>query len=276
MKQHALGRIDSQALEQLRVAKRKLDHFAKGVDGIAHPAEIVVGYIGPAIALPAEIFGEQLDVGLGVDVDDSLGKRRYDLEAHFLKGEGRCVQHLPDGIGNIGIDPLMPGGRDRVAFGQRASGKGALERSRGALQPHIVLGGSEDDLGGGFRAGFADLDKIARTDARVGSRKAVEPNDIEAFVVPIGTDRPGRGGALADDFDGVAFVEAEIFHQLCRQPGDAPAAVAGGQVRDLHAHRSRPFSHVGVRHRISSLPARALETKRRRTRRVQFGTFAIG
>jgi hypothetical protein len=46
-------------------------------------------------------------------------------------------------------------------------------------------------------------------------------------------DGAGRRGALADQFDDVAFLEAERRHHVARQPGDAAAAVVGPHVRDL-------------------------------------------
>ena len=42
MQQHALGRIDTQSGEQFRIAQRQFDHFAQALDGIVHPADIVV------------------------------------------------------------------------------------------------------------------------------------------------------------------------------------------------------------------------------------------
>ena len=50
VEQHALGRIDAEALEQFGVAQRQLDHLAQRVDGPAHPAEIVIGDVGAALA----------------------------------------------------------------------------------------------------------------------------------------------------------------------------------------------------------------------------------
>ena len=51
MQQHALGRIDAEALEQFGVAQRQLDHLAQRVDRVAHPAEVVIGDVGAALAI---------------------------------------------------------------------------------------------------------------------------------------------------------------------------------------------------------------------------------
>ena len=76
VQQHALGRIDAEPLEQLGMAQRQLDHFAQRVDRVAHPAEVVVGDVGAALAVLCRIFRQQVDDGLAVDVDDALGRRR--------------------------------------------------------------------------------------------------------------------------------------------------------------------------------------------------------
>ena len=75
VQQHALGRVDAEALEQLGVAERQLDHLAQRVDRVAHAAQIVVGDVGAALARLLGEFGKQLDLGVGVDVDDALGQR---------------------------------------------------------------------------------------------------------------------------------------------------------------------------------------------------------
>ena len=93
VEQHALGRIDAEALEQLWVAQRQLDHLAQRVDRVLHSAKIVIGDVGPALAvLLFGEFGEQLDLGLGVDVDDSARRRRNDRQPHLLKREGWRIQ----------------------------------------------------------------------------------------------------------------------------------------------------------------------------------------
>src|SRR3546814_11032624 len=49
VEQHPPGRIDTQALEQFRTAEGKLYHFAKLINGFGHPANLILGYIGPAM-----------------------------------------------------------------------------------------------------------------------------------------------------------------------------------------------------------------------------------
>src|SRR3546814_5199218 len=49
VEQHPSGRIDTQALEQFRIAEGKLYHFAKLINGFGHPANIIIGDIGAAM-----------------------------------------------------------------------------------------------------------------------------------------------------------------------------------------------------------------------------------
>jgi hypothetical protein len=107
------------------------------------------------------IFGQQLDDGLIVDVDDAARRRRHHGQAHFLQCEGGCVEHLADMLGHVRVDPLVAGGRDRVPFDQRTSGEGSLQRIGGALESDVLLRRSEDDARGGLRHRLADLDEIA-------------------------------------------------------------------------------------------------------------------
>ena len=153
-----------------------------------HPAEIVIGDVGAALAILFVIFGEQLDLGLGVDMDDALGRGADDHQPQFLKREGRRVQHLPDFLGHVGVDPLVAGRRDDIALGQRAAGEAALQRLGRALKADVGLGRREHDPRRGFGDGLADLDKIARADAGIGALEAVEADDVDPFIL---ADRAG-------------------------------------------------------------------------------------
>ena len=259
VEQHALGRIDAEALEQLGMAQRKLDHLAQRVDGVLHPAKVVVGDVGAALAGPFLIFGEQFDHGLVVDVDDPARGRRDHCQAHFLEREGGGVEQLPDMLGHVGVDALVAGGGDGVALGEGAAFEAALERFGRALEADIILGGSKDDLRRGLRLGLAHLDEIARADPGIGALEAVEADDVEPFVVAIRADRARRGGALADDLDHVALGKAHFGHQLDRQARDAAAAVGGRQIGNLD-----PASQCfGIRHSNPSCREIGPSTRRR-------------
>ena len=161
MEQHALRRIDAEALEQFRVPQRQLDHLTQRIDRVAHPAEIVIGDIRAALPFLGGKFGKKLDGGLAVDVHDPLGLRRDDHQAELLQRECRRIEQLPDMLRHVGIDALMARGRHRVALGERTAGEGTLQGVRGPLQTDIGLSRREDDPGGRFGFGLADFDEVA-------------------------------------------------------------------------------------------------------------------
>ena len=253
VQKHALGRIDSEPLENLRVAQRKLDHLAKLVDRGADAAEIVIGDVGAALLPGLGIFGAELDLGIGVDMDDALWRGRDHDQPDLLKSEGGRGQHLAQ----LGRDVaarhlLLAGGRDDVARGQRLHPEAALQCMGRALKPQILLRRSEDDALGGLGFGLPDLDEVARADLGIGALKAVEADDLEPLILRIGADRTGRRGALADQLDHVALGEAHLGHHRARKPGDSAAAVVRAHGRDLKPPR---FAFV-VGHRLASLVER--------------------
>ena len=184
-----------------------------------------------------------------------LGVGRDDDQPQLLKREGRRVEHLPDVVGNVGVDALVPGRWRRVAFGQRPPGEGPLQRIGRALQPDIGLRRREHDASRGLGFGLADLDEIARPDAGIGALEAVEPDDVDALVLAIGADCARGRRSFADDLDHVAFVEAQRVHQAVGKPGEAAAAIRRRQARDLDLARFHAVDRVRVRH-ICSSPAR--------------------
>src|ERR1044072_3681753 len=117
----------------------QFDHLAQRVDRVAHSAKVVVGDVRPALAVFLLLLGKQLDLRVGADVDDALGGRAADSQAYLLKCEGWRVQHLPDSLRHVRIDPLVPRGGDDVAFRQRSVSEATLQRIRRTLQAYIVL-----------------------------------------------------------------------------------------------------------------------------------------
>src|SRR4029450_5941507 len=87
MEEDSLWGIDAETLKKLGVAKRKFDHLAEGVDRGAHSAGVVICHARSALAVTLRELREKLDLSVGIDVDDSLGRRGDDLETHFLKRE---------------------------------------------------------------------------------------------------------------------------------------------------------------------------------------------
>ena len=176
VEQHALGRIDAEALEQFGVAQRQLDHLAQRVDGVLHPAEVVIGDVGAALArLPSTNSEQHFDLTVLSSMwTIPRGTVETTVEAHFLQREGGGIEQLPDMLGHVGVDPLMAGGGDDVALGERAAFEAALQRRSRALQADVVLCRCEDDAGGGLGhrlAGFRRNRPSRRRHWRAGARR---------------------------------------------------------------------------------------------------------
>ena len=155
-------------------------------------------------------------------------------------------------VGHVGVDALVAGGRDGVAFDQRPAGEGALQRIGRALQPDVGLRRREDDARRGLRFGLAHLDEIARADAGIGALQAVEADDVDPLVLAIGTDRARRGRPLADDLDHVAFVRPSSSISLSGSRAKPRPLSAGGRLATWTL-RDVTRSIVSVfRHRYSS------------------------
>jgi hypothetical protein len=232
MQQHALGRIDAEPLEQFWVTERQFDHLAQLVDRLRHAADIVVGDVGAARGLWLLVLGAEFDLGILVDVHHALGAGGDHREADLLERVRRRVHELLD-VGRHVADALMPRGRDDVALADRPAEEGALKCVGRALEAEVLLRRREHDAGCRFRLGFAHFDEIARTDAGIGTLKAIDAEDIETFVFRIRTDGARGRVLLAEDFDHVAFADAERRHQRARQMRQAAAAVFGTRVGDL-------------------------------------------
>ena len=213
----------------------------------ADAAQIVIGDVGAALLLGLGIFGPELDLGIGVDMDDALGRGRDHDQPDFLEREGGRGQHLPQfGRDVAARHLLLAGGGDDVAGGERLHPEAALQGVGRALQAEIPLRRGEDDALGRPRIGLAKLDEVARADLGIGALQAVEADDLEPLVLGIGADRARRRGALADELDDVALGEAQFGHDRARQPGDAAARIVGPHRRDLEA----PGFSFFVRHRL--------------------------
>src|SRR3546814_7569366 len=76
------------------------------------------------------IFGAKLDLGVGVDMNDALGRRRDDCQPDLLKRISGRIQHLTKlGRYIAAVDALLAGRGDDVARRHRFHAEAALERS---------------------------------------------------------------------------------------------------------------------------------------------------
>ena len=233
MGQHALGRLDAQPLEQFGITQRQFDHLAQLVDGRGHAADIVIGDIGAPGFARFLIFGAQLDLGIFIDMDHTLGAGRHDREADFLQCIGRRVHELRDARRHVG-DALLPGGRHHVALTERTIEEGPLQRLRRTLEPQILLGGCEHHASRRFRFDAPHLDEIARADPGIGPLQPVDTQQVEAFIFRIGRDGARRGRLFADDLDDIALGNAQCRHQRARKMGQAAPGILGAAVRHLY------------------------------------------
>ena len=249
MEQHALGRIDAQPGEQLRIAQRQLDHLAKLADGVLHPADIVVIHHRARVGHFLEL-GAQLHLGVLVDMDDALGGGRDDAQTDLRQRVGRLVEH-PLHLRRHVLHRLLPGGGDQIARQQRLPEEVALQRLGRPLQPHLACGRREDDAGGGARLACPDRDVLARAGLGIGALQPVEPDDVERLVLGIGGHRDRYRRALALDFDHVAFGDAELLEGAARHARDALPALLLPRRRDLQFHRALGHRRVCVRHAFS-------------------------
>ena len=176
MQQHPLGRIDAQPGEQFGIAQRQLDHLAQLLDGIAHAADVVVVDVAAAAARFLELLA-QFDLGLLVDVNDTLGHGRDHGQTDLRKGKGRRVEHALDLGRHVAHLGLASRG-NQIAGDQRTLEEVALERLGRALQAHLALRRGKDHPLRRTRFGLGDMDVIARTDFGIGALQAIEADNL--------------------------------------------------------------------------------------------------
>ncbi len=201
----ALGRLDAQLLEDLRVPQRQLDHLPDQPDLSLQAADVLVGYVRGLLDLAR--LGRLLadgDLGPHVGYDRACRPGRRHHERH------RTAQHLhPDRL-SLGNGPAFQQLQE-VVFASRDAHR---------------LGGGERDALGRLRLYLLYLDAVVDAHPRVGSYVAIDENEAFAFLAGIARpDDGGRSGSLALDLDDVAADHAQVPHRLHVDAGDAPAHV---------------------------------------------------
>lgn len=249
VEQHALGRLDAKADEQLGIVQRQFDHFAQRADGVLHPADIVIIDRGAGIAGFLELCA-QLHLGILVDMDDALGAGRGDGEADLGEGIGRRAQQLAHVRGHV-LHRLLTSGRHQIAGHQRAAEEIALQRLGRPLQAHLALGGSEHHAGGGTRLALGDLDMLARSGLGIAALEPVEPDNVKGVIFRIGRHRDGCRGALADDLDDIAFGDPQLLECRARHAGDALTGFFLPRGCDLKPHSAGVRGGFCFGHEIS-------------------------
>ena len=211
VEQHALGRVDAQALEDLGVAQGQLDHLADAPGLTAQAADILVGD-RPALTFCALLALLAL---LARDADDRRGS-----------DQGRAGRAGLDdaealGAGAEQVDPHAVAGDHWDAVEQLGEVAGLGRHLAG---PHAIGGGQHDRL---RRLGAHPLDAHAliEADARVHAQDAVDLDQPLAALLGVGRHGPRHGGALAGDLNDVADTHAELVEVLWVKAHQAPADV---------------------------------------------------
>ena len=182
------GRIDAEPLEQLGMAQGSSTISRRRVDRVAHAAEIVVGDVGAALAVAAPYIAEAagpLSFRRCGRCPGELPRRR---RAQLLQREA-APQELTDVVGHVGVDPLVPGGRDGVALDQRTPGERGLQRI--GRNPGAGRSAAPAQRRSWSPLGLrpCGLDEIARAGAGVGALEAVETDDVDVLVLAVRADR---------------------------------------------------------------------------------------
>ena len=246
MQQHALGRIDTEADEQFRVAQRQFDHLAQLLDSIGHAADIVVVHHRAAAVRLLE-FGAQFDLGILVDVDDAFGDCRNHGQADLGERVCGCVEQAANLRGHI-VDRLLPGGGHQIARDQRLAEEVALQRLCRALEPHFAHCRGEHDARSGTRLRGGDGDMFARADFGIAALETIQPDHVQCLVFLVGGHGDGGGGALAGDLEHIALGHPQRLESAARQPGDALAAFILPCRRNLQPDRLVSYRRFPVGH----------------------------
>ncbi len=90
VEEHALGRIDSEAVEELGMAERQLDHLPHLLDRVPEASDIVVGHIGRPRLLGFHVLRQQVDLGLFVHPDDALREVEVTSSRISCSPNARC------------------------------------------------------------------------------------------------------------------------------------------------------------------------------------------
>ena len=214
MQQHALGRIDAEPREQLRVTQRNFDHFAQSTDRLIHAADIIVIHTAARIARFFE-FGAQLYLGILVDMDDTLGYRADNRETDLGKRIGSCRQH-PAHIARHILHRLLASGGDQITRDDRAAKEVALQRLCRALQPHLALCRCEHNAGRRARLRDRDIDMFARANFGIAALQPVKPHHFERIVFLVSWHDDSGGCAFACNLDDIAFGNAQLLQSRTR------------------------------------------------------------
>ncbi len=212
VKQHALGRLHAQPLEQFRMPQRQFDHLADALDLVPEAADVLVRHLR--------------DVG-----DAFLDRLLADLDL-----SGPVHQHRVRRW-SVGHDDQVDPASHDVDLYDIAAGDGApLQALAEELLPaHDAqrLGGGEGDLPSLLDRHFANSDLLVDAGLSVAADGPVDPDDAAVGVLGIAGPHDGHRSLLPLYLDNVAGGDPENVHDRWIYPSDASLGVLGLGLGDL-------------------------------------------
>ena len=136
-----------QPLEQFRMPQWQLDHFAQLVDRVGHPAEIVIGDVRAALAVPAfGEFGQQLDLGILVDMDDAARRGQATLSLTSCRAKAGALISCLICSGMSALTRWWPA---VATVSPSQNGRPSKLRLSACAdpEPDVILRGGKSDLG---------------------------------------------------------------------------------------------------------------------------------
>ncbi len=222
VEQHPFGRVDAQALEQLRVAQRQFDHLPDALELGLEAADVLVGhrrlhgFRGPGLA--------DHQGGGGVDQHRPPGGQGFHLE--------------------IGGAAAEQGGPDAVPLQHRQ----AVQEAADILEVPLGRGngdGGKDHPFAGAAGDLLHLDEIIYPGAGVFPADAVQLHPGPAPQFLVGRHGLADRGPLAHDLHDVTDGHLEFFQVFRSHAGISPAHVFAQGLRhfQLEGQRLQIFSY---------------------------------
>jgi hypothetical protein len=213
VQEHALGRVDAEPLEHLRVPQGQLDDLPDPLDLAFQPADVLVGD-GPRLFF---LVGPLYFQGRGrVDRHGPRGPRADDLEVRRTRAEKRRA--------------------DAVALDDRQPVQKAADVSQVPVARRHP-DGREDHARRRPGGDLTHLDRLVETRAGVLPGQSVDLHPRLAAQVLVGRHDLADSRPLADDLDGVADLDLQPGHVGGVKPRQAAAHVLAQCFGDFQFQR---------------------------------------
>ena len=211
VQQHALGGVDAQPLEDLRIAQRQLDHLADALQLRLQPADVLVGggARGHFLGL-LRIADHQL--GGGIDQHRPLGGGAHHAKVGPAAAEQRSA--------------------DPVPFLHRQAVEQAADIVQVAIRRPDVGRGQHHALRGPA-TGLAHLHDLVQPRSGVLADQSVDLDARLSAQFLVGRHGLADGRALAGDLHHVADGDTEFLQVFRAHAGNAPPHIPAQRLGDL-------------------------------------------